>query len=288
MSQKKIKIGFIGQGWIGKNYANDFEERGFAVVRYSLEPEYVGNKAKIKTCDIVFIAVPTPTTPEGHDTSIVWSAMRLVGEGKIAVIKSTISPGTTRAIQDKFKKIIVLHSPEFLSQLTAREETRNPARNIVGVPYKTKNFLKKADLVLSVLPKAPYSKICLSLESELIKYGKNILGFFRIIFTNLLHDLSVNFGADWNEIREAMSADPHNGHMYLNPLHKTGRGAGGACFIKDFAAFVEMYKEAVGDKHGVKVLESLEKKNLHLLVSTKKDLDIVHQVYGKHVHKKLK
>jgi 3-hydroxyisobutyrate dehydrogenase-like beta-hydroxyacid dehydrogenase len=24
----KAKIGFIGQGWIGKNYADDFEERG--------------------------------------------------------------------------------------------------------------------------------------------------------------------------------------------------------------------------------------------------------------------
>ena len=27
------KIGFIGQGWIGQNYADDFERRGFEVVR---------------------------------------------------------------------------------------------------------------------------------------------------------------------------------------------------------------------------------------------------------------
>ena len=31
------KIGFIGQGWIGKNYADDFVERGYDVVRYDLE-----------------------------------------------------------------------------------------------------------------------------------------------------------------------------------------------------------------------------------------------------------
>ncbi len=30
-----MKIGFIGQGWIGKNYADDFEHRGYRVVRYS-------------------------------------------------------------------------------------------------------------------------------------------------------------------------------------------------------------------------------------------------------------
>ena len=56
-------IGFIGQGWIGKNYADDFEERGFEVVRYGLEPEFAENKDRIKDCDIVFVAVPTPTRP---------------------------------------------------------------------------------------------------------------------------------------------------------------------------------------------------------------------------------
>lgn len=55
-----ILIGFVGQGWIGKNYADDFEERGFSVIRYSLEEPYVANKERIKDCDMVFIAVPTP------------------------------------------------------------------------------------------------------------------------------------------------------------------------------------------------------------------------------------
>jgi len=32
---EKQKIGFIGQGWIGKNYADNFEERGFTVIRYA-------------------------------------------------------------------------------------------------------------------------------------------------------------------------------------------------------------------------------------------------------------
>ena len=77
----KPRIGFIGQGWIGKNYADDFERRGYHTVRYALEPQYVGNKEKIKDCDIVFIAVPTPTTPAGFDSSIVEGALSLVGAG---------------------------------------------------------------------------------------------------------------------------------------------------------------------------------------------------------------
>jgi hypothetical protein len=51
---KKPQIGFIGQGWVGKNYSDDFEKRGYEVIRYSLEVPYVYNKEKIAECDIVF------------------------------------------------------------------------------------------------------------------------------------------------------------------------------------------------------------------------------------------
>ena len=83
---EKQKIGFIGQGWIGKNYADNFEERGFTVIRYALEEPYNGNKDKIKDCDIIFIAVPTPSTPQGFDDSIVRQAVALAAgdEPKIA------------------------------------------------------------------------------------------------------------------------------------------------------------------------------------------------------------
>lgn len=63
---KDLLIGFIGQGFIGKNYANDMVERGFKVVRYDNE-NYLENKDKIKDCDIVFIAVPN-----SHHTRGFW------------------------------------------------------------------------------------------------------------------------------------------------------------------------------------------------------------------------
>ena len=113
------RIGFIGQGFICGNLANDFEKRGYDIVRYSLSEPHVQNKELIKECDIVFIAVPTPTTPAGFDYSIVESVVSLVGVGKIAVIKSTILPGTTEAIQAKYPDIHVFHSPEFLREKTA-------------------------------------------------------------------------------------------------------------------------------------------------------------------------
>ena len=53
-----MKIGFIGQGWVGKHYADDFEARGHDVVRYALEEPYVANKERVAECGIVFVAVP--------------------------------------------------------------------------------------------------------------------------------------------------------------------------------------------------------------------------------------
>src|SRR3989344_2872584 len=130
MRSKKPLIGFVGQGWIGRAYADNFEERGYSVVRYSLEKEYVGNKNKIKDCDIVFIAVWTPTTPNGFDDSVIRSVLKLVGKGKIAVIKSTILPGTTEKIQEDFPEIVLLYGPEFLSVASHVHDAAHPFANL--------------------------------------------------------------------------------------------------------------------------------------------------------------
>jgi nucleotide sugar dehydrogenase len=285
--KKKIKIGFIGQGWIGKNYADDFEKRGYDVIRYSLEKPYNENKDKIKECDIVFIAVPTPTAPSGFDDSIVRKVVKLVGAGKTAVIKSTLLPGMTESINKDNQDIYVLHSPEFLFRHTAAHDAANPYRNIVGVPEKTKDYKQKAEEVMVVLPKASFEIICTSRESELIKYGWNIFFYFKNIFTNIFYDVANSAGADWEIVRKAIISDPRIVEEHTHPFHKGGRGAGGDCLIKDFSAFAELYKEMVGNKLGLAVLESLKNKNIYLLVKSGKDIDLLKGVYGENAIKKI-
>ena len=64
-------------------------------------------------------------------------------------------------------------------------------------------------------------------------------------------------------------------------MHKTRRGAGGGCFIKDFAAFRGLYAHLVPeDVRGRRMLEALEQKNIELLVSTGKDPALLEGVYG--------
>jgi nucleotide sugar dehydrogenase len=276
----KPLVGFIGQGYVGSNYADNFEARGYQVVRYALQPEYIGNKGKIKDCDIVFVAVPTPTTPKGFDGSIVEEALALVGKGKIAVVKSTIPPGTTKSLQEFYPDRIVLNSPEFLNEATAAKDVAEPFSNIVGMPLKGKKYERAAATVLAILPKAPMVIICQSHEAEVIKYAHNVSGYTQIIFFNLMYDLTKATGGDWSVVERAIKADPFIPNRYARPVDKGGRGAGGHCFIKDAEALFRFYKKRMADPAGLAFLENMIKKNIELLSASGKSLDILRDVYG--------
>lgn len=292
---KRMRIGFVGQGFIGKSYADDMERRGYKTVRYALEEPYRANKELIKECHIVFIAVPTPTTPTGFDYSIVESALRLVGKGKVAVIKSTVLPGTTRTLQKKFPGIFVMHSPEFLVLKQAAEDAARPLRNIIGIPKQTSVYKTKARQVMKVLPRAPFETVCGIEEAELVKYAGNFFLYLKVLYANLVYELSEAIGADYDEVRAAVAADPRIGPSHLQVLHdsghkgaKVGRGAGGVCFVKDVAALTDFYDRKVKDPYGSKLLHAAIVKNLSLLVASGKDLDLVAGVHGKAATRKKK
>ncbi len=277
--QQKPLIGFIGQGFIGKNYADEFEKRGYTVVRYALEEPYVHNKEVISTCDIVFIAVPTPTTPKGFDFSLIQRVLPLIKKGSIAVIKSTLLPGTTEKLQLEFPDIYVFHSPEFLREVTAAYDAQHPDRNIVGMPVVSDEYEEKAKFVLSVLPKAPYEKVCTSREAELVKYIGNSFLTTRVVFINMMYDLAQSLGANWDVVAEVFSNDPRIGKSHINPIHQSGRGAGGHCFPKDFEALLHFYEKQLSDPNGNALLTSIRNKNLQLLKESGKDLDILKGIY---------
>lgn len=280
------KIGFVGQGWIGRHYADEFESRMYDVVRYALEEPYVQNKDQIKDCEVVFIAVPTPTTQKGFDDSYVRSALETVGKGKVAVIKSTLLPGTTEKLQEEFPDIFVLHSPEFLVEATAAQDAAKPKRNLVGIPKDTPEYRQKAVSVLRILPEAPYQKVMKSRDAEMVKYAGNCFLYTKVLFMNMLYDMVQNTGCEWQSLHEALINDPRIGESHTQPVSSSrpgavaGRGAGGHCLIKDFEAFRRMYKDHVPDTSGDKVLHAMAELNKALLTATQKDIDLLKGVYG--------
>lgn len=280
-----MKIGFIGQGWIGKNYADHFEDREFEVIRYAKEEPHNANKDRIAECDTVFIAVPTPTTREGFSAKIVEDVLALIGKGKTAVIKSTILPGTTRRLQEKYPDITVLFSPEFLREATVRHDVDHPDRNIIGITREEHRWA--AEEVMKILPRAPYERVCSAEEAELTKYAGNTFLYLKVVYMNMLYDLAQTFGGDWKTIAKNISADARIGASHMHPVHASGhtkdsgRGAGGHCFIKDFSAFADFYRKNVPDAVGHELLTAIERKNISLLRGSNKDLELLEEVYGR-------
>jgi UDPglucose 6-dehydrogenase len=237
---------------------------------------------------MVFIAVPTPTTPTGFDDSVLRAVLPHVGKGKTAIVKSTILPGTTKALQEDFPEIYILNSPEFLTEKTAAYDAAHPNRNIIGIPKRDAEYEKRAEEVISVLPKAPYELIADSSETELIKYAGNIFLYFKLMYANVFYEMAALVGANYDVIRDAVAADPRIGPSHLNVVHQSGhpgaipgRGAGGHCFIKDFAALRKFYEKYPGaDPETVALMLALEIKNKELLTKSNKDLDLLQEVYG--------
>jgi UDP-glucose 6-dehydrogenase len=126
-------------------------------------------------------------------------------------------------------------------------------------------------------------------DAELIKYGGNCFLYMKVIFANLLCDVAKKRGRAWNAVKDAVAADPRVGPSHMEPFHRSGhggrpgRGAGGHCFIKDFAAFTRLYKDAVHDASGLRALRALETHNNRLLLESGKDLDLLQEVYGSRI-----
>jgi UDPglucose 6-dehydrogenase len=287
MKKEDVLVGFIGQGFIGKNMADDFEERGYNIVRYN-RSNFSHNRQLIGKCDYVFIAVPTPSTPEGFDDSALLDVVELVSDGKVAVIKSTIKVGTTEKIQKMYPGKYIIHSPEFLTEKNAKNDARFPERNIVGYTKESERF---ADNVLNMLPKAEHNFKVFCREAELAKYMGNTFLMLKVVFANAIFNLSQEKGVDYKKVSEMTGYDSRIGHSHLQIKHQgglsgeKGRGAGGHCFIKDMAALIEMFKECdlenEQNRLALKFLEASVNFNNKLLVDSQKDLDLLFGIYNK-------
>ena len=225
------------------------------------------------------------------DLSYVEDALLNIEKGSSVVIKSTMVPGKTEELQKKNPELFVFHSPEFLVEKSAAYDAAHPNRNIVGIPTDTDEFRKKAQEILDVLPDAPYVRIMLARDAELVKYAGNCFLYTKVMYMNLLYNLVEKTGGDWKNVREALIHDPRVGISHTEPVHDGGRGAGGHCFIKDFEAFRETYDNFVGDSFGSSVLAAQTEMNIALLLSSGKNLELLEGVYGKehlaHIQKEI-
>lgn len=251
---RNLKIGIIGLGMVGEPIRRWFQEkrglkRGTDLFCYDTDPKrrYYDD---INRADVIFVAVPTPPNPDGScNISIVESVVSSLKEEKIVVIKSTVPPGTTENLQNKFLQHKFLFNPEFLTESQAWEDFLKPIRQIVGYTEKSRDA---ALSVLNLLPVSFYQSPWISstyavrghtaTEAEVIKYASNVFGAIKVSFGNMIYDVcdglsSGEVAANYENVKDALGADPRIGPAWLDVQHGSYRGFGGYCFPKDLNAF---------------------------------------------------
>lgn len=261
-------IGIIAVGMVGGALQRFFVSTGNTIVVYDPPKEFT-DAAALATCDYIFICVPTPydEAKGGFDLSYVESAFQLIPEGKTVIIKSTVLPGTTEALQQKYPKLKLLFNPEFLTEETADQDMKFPDRQVVG--YTKESFTVAGD-VMQILPLAPLERIIPATEAEMVKYYGNTWFSVKVVFANQMYDLCQKFGIDYDRVKECAAADKRIGRTHLDIFHKGYRGYGGKCLPKDTRALIQM-----GDRVGVnmELLKVVEHINNRLVQQNSLDRD---------------
>ncbi|MDP3725090.1 MAG: NAD(P)-binding domain-containing protein [Nanoarchaeota archaeon] len=243
MNKEKTKIGVVGLGYVGSPIKKWFEREGYKVFVYD-KFKKIGSVEEINKADVIFVAVPTPFHEDGrgYDDSAVRESLQNIKDGKVVVIKSTVTPGSTKKFQETYPKKIILFNPEFLRAKTSEEDYLHPNIQVVG--YASEKGKEIAPKILELLPRADFSEIITSTEAEVLKYWVSSYLATRVVFANEIYDLCEALGdADYNAVKNCLVQDPRIGNSHWD-VHDDGyRGFGGACFPKDVQAILQKAQE---------------------------------------------
>ena len=218
--------------------------------------------------NVIFIAVGTPPGEDGSaDMKYVLGVAREIGMhlDKYAVIvtKSTVPVGSSERVRaaiyrsmdarDRVVPFDVASNPEFLKEGAAIKDFMSPDRIVVGTDSQRAKdtietlyhpFLLNGFRVVHMdIPSA-----------EMTKYAANAMLATRISFMNDIANLCEIVGANINQVRAGIGADPRIGKKFLY----AGVGYGGSCFPKDVKALIN-----TGKTHGysLRLLEAVEAVN---------------------------
>jgi len=265
---------------VGTAVAKGFRIKGTEAMCYD---KYKGENLPslddvVTKCDAIFVCVPTPQAEDGGiDLSILDSVIARMATitkqnqlpGKLVIIKSTVTPGTTRTYQETYNDTFSFFaSPEFLDSDSALRNFLNPDKIIIGYTKQSEKFV--GVLKLLFLPFVRFESqiiIMRSDEAEMVKYMTNAYYVLKTVFVNEMYDLCIASNLRFVDVRDAFVNNHRIGDSHFEPFHKNGRGAGGACLPKDLSALIQ-YGERC--KQPLELLKKAQKINTKLLKETGK------------------
>lgn len=273
----KKRVAVIGHGYVGVAVANFFHNHFDIVV---VDPKYIGEegyghnkqKEEANKADLAVVCVPTPMGEDGSvDLTFIDETFKWLKDVPNILVKSTIPPGTTDYINERFFKgdNRVCFSPEFIGE----GNYVIPWWKDVGYPHPTAMEFhdfqivggdkKKARQILSFFQRVtgpdPKYMVTDAKTAELCKYMENSFIATKVTFCNEFAKMAEAFGVDYGELRELWLLDGRVGRMYTS-VFEDKRGFGGKCLPKDVNGIYQQAKKVGYDAEFIKaVLDSNER-----------------------------
>jgi len=274
---KKV-IGIIGQGFVGSAIREGMKH-AFSIETLDIDPEKNSSCENVSQLvdsvdEIIFVCLPTPMKKSGRcDTSLVETAISDINDANqhlnkktIAVIKSTVEPGTTDRFNDRYSNVDVIFNPEFLTEANSYDDFKNQTRIIIGGPRPASTSVKT--MYRKAFPTVPIVKTG-SNVAETVKYFINCFLATKVSFANEMKQVCDKIDVDYDKVVEYALYDDRIGNSHLSvPGPDGSHGFGGHCFPKDLNAIRYLAVD-----HGIDplVLDGVWEKNLEVRPEAERD-----------------
>ncbi len=225
---------------------------------------------------IIFIAVGTPPDEDGsadlkHVLAVASDIGKHMNDYRVVVTKSTVPVGTADKVKHAVNAALeekgsttsfsVVSNPEFLKEGAAVDDFLKPDRIVVGAEDE-----RAIEMMRELY--APFNRnhertIIMDIRSaEMTKYAANAMLATKISFMNEMANLAELLGADIENVRHGIGADPRIGYYFIYP----GCGYGGSCFPKDVQALHRTAKSVGYDAQILDAVEAVNKRQKSVIV----------------------
>lgn len=194
--------------------------------------------AEVAKCRYIFICLPTPVKNGEYVTGDIQSIIQQINDirpGAIFIIRSTVWPGFADFIFEQIQPEGIISNPEFLSEDTAEKDIKHPPFVLIGgvnAKYMDEvkgiylNVTKQASIILTD-----------NITAEASKLALNAFFSTKVVFANQMFDWCQISGANYEKIKEVLTAHPYGFKNHATIYYKGHRGVGGHCLPKDLEAF---------------------------------------------------
>ncbi len=268
IQDRSAVIGVVGLGYVGLPLAMEFAKAGFTVIGYDVSTRTVARlmegvshiqdvpsaevaemvkagrfvatdqEARLKECDAISIAVPTPLSKtRDPDMSYVEKATEAIARncrpGMLIVLESTTYPGTTREVlQPRIEAMgFNVGQDVFLAFSPERVDPGNPTWHTKNTPKVVGGITAACTEVASALYSSCIDTVVPVASAEAAELVKLLENTFRAVNIGLVNEMAImceKLGVDVWEVIQAAATKPF-GFMKFTP----GPGIGGHCIPLD-------------------------------------------------------